>query len=249
MKFDKQKYLSVKQTVIDLIKESHAWETTEGFIADGIICPDIYEKEQIKILVILAESYGYSDSQFIDIEEQMVKDIIGIGDSEVQTPKKVATLLWLLLKSIEKGHEIEWENFPNLLQNNNFNFVQLQEVISKIAWINIKKASKIIDQKENLTTHLDYMDIYNNGSRNKKIIELQIESIAPDLIIVFSDPVIHCLYDNKILGEGIERDTKYVIQTNLKGQKIICMTHPAYVRDWGYESIYQKFQILYEALC
>lgn len=249
MKFDRLKYQQTRQEIINKIKQTHAWEKDEGFIADGIICPDIYEKEELKILVILAESYGYSHSQLVDIEEQPDEDIMGVGNPKVQTPKKIAALLWLLFKSIENGREIEWKDFPEFLQTSDYNFKELQNVLSKIAWINIKKASKIIDDEDNNTTRLDYMEIYNGGIRNKDIIELQINSIAPDLIIVFSNPVIHCLYDNKILGNGIDRQTKYKIQTNSAGQKMIYMNHPSYLTDWGYEGIYETFQILFKSLC
>jgi hypothetical protein len=248
MKFERIKYQKTRQEVIDLIKQTHAWETNEGFIADGIISPDIYEKEELKILVILAESYGYSHCQLVNIEEQPEEDIMGIGNPKVQTPKKIAALLWLLFKSIEAGQEIEWHNFPELLQTNDFNHTELQAVLSKIAWINIKKASKFVDDSDNNSTRLDYMEIYNGGVRNKKIIDLQISSIAANLIIVFSNPVIHFLYDYKLLGDGIDRHTKYKIQTNTAGQKIIYMNHPSYLTDWGYEGIYATFQILYNSL-
>ncbi|MBY0534898.1 MAG: hypothetical protein K2P88_03530 [Chitinophagaceae bacterium] len=249
MKFDRLKYKQTRQEIINLIKQTHAWEIDEGFIADGIICPDIYEKEELKILVILAESYGYSHSQIVCIEEQPNEDFMGVGNPKVQTPKKIAALLWLLFKSIEHGQEIEWRDFPEFLQTSDNNYTELQYALSKIAWINIKKASKIIDDEDNNTTRLDYQEIYNAGTRNKNIIELQIDSIAPDLIIVFSNPVIHCLYDNKILGDGIDRHTKYKIQINSAGQKIIYMNHPSYLADWGYERIYETFRILYKGLC
>jgi hypothetical protein len=248
MKFDKLKYQQTRKEIIDLIKQTHAWETDEGFIADGIICPEIYEKEELKILVILAESYGYSHSRLVNIEEQPDKDIMGVRNPKVQAPKKIAALLWLLFKSIENGKEIEWKDFPKFLQTNNYNYCELQSTLSKIAWINIKKASKIIDNEDNNTTRLDYMEIYNGGNRNKNIIELQINSIAPTLIIVFSNPVIHCLYDNKILGDGINRHTKYKIQTNSAGQKMIYMNHPSFITDWGYKGIYETFQILHKSL-
>jgi hypothetical protein len=75
MKFDKQQYLNDRQQVIQLIKNTHKWDTTEGFIADGIINPAIYEGEKIKILVLLAESYGYHKDGMIDIEDQPEEDI------------------------------------------------------------------------------------------------------------------------------------------------------------------------------
>ncbi len=77
MQFDRTKYLSARQEAINLIKQTHNWGHDEGFIADGIICLDTYEKQELKILVILAESYGYSHSKMVNIEEQLEEDIMG----------------------------------------------------------------------------------------------------------------------------------------------------------------------------
>jgi hypothetical protein len=247
MKFEKLRYQQAKQQVISLIKQTHAWETDEGFIADGIICPEIYEKEKLKILVILAESYGYSNSRdAADIEDQLEDDIMGLNDSKVKTPKKVAALLWLLFKSLENGEAIKWAGFPDFMTTNDFNYKELQAVLSKIAWINLKKASSS-------STKFKEVEIRNAGKRNKEIIELQIQSIAPDLIIAFSYPVIDSLYDNKLLGDGLkprsQEETMFKIQTNTNGQRIFYMTHPSYPVDWAsYESMYDLFQILYTSL-
>ncbi len=80
MSFNKEKYKSEKQNVISLIKQTHDWEKTEGFIADGIINPDIYANQKIKILVLLAESYGYDGHGIVDIEDQEEDDG---GDQEI----------------------------------------------------------------------------------------------------------------------------------------------------------------------
>ena len=50
-----------KQNVIQLIKQTHSWDTTEGFIADGLFNPEEYLKSKIKIAFILGESYGYDE--------------------------------------------------------------------------------------------------------------------------------------------------------------------------------------------
>jgi hypothetical protein len=34
--FDKATYLTANDRIINLIKRSHDWENTEGFIADGV---------------------------------------------------------------------------------------------------------------------------------------------------------------------------------------------------------------------
>ena len=53
MHFDKAAYKKAKERIISLIKGSHDWENTEGFIADGVICPAVYEKQPLRILCIL----------------------------------------------------------------------------------------------------------------------------------------------------------------------------------------------------
>lgn len=249
MQFDRTKYLVARQEVIDLIKQTHKWELDEGFIADGIICVDNYEKQELKILVVLAESYGYSHSKMVDIEEQLEEDIMGVGNPDVKTPKKVATLLWLLFESLETGRKVEYEAFPELLQTSESNYEELQSVLSKIAWINVKKASKIIDDEDNTTTRLDYMEIYNSCNRNKELLDIQIQSIQANLILLFSDPVIHSLYDNRLLGSGFDRNSKYVVHTNESGQVIMNLRHPNYLRDWSYDEIYETYMILYRHLC
>jgi len=84
MYFEKAAYEKANDRIIGLIKASHDWETTEGFIADGVICPDIYEKQPRRILCILAESYGYDGNNLTDIETQPRDDIMGLGNPDVQ---------------------------------------------------------------------------------------------------------------------------------------------------------------------
>ena len=222
MQFHRNKYLLARQDVINLIKQTHNWENDEGFIADGIICLDTYEKQELKILVILAESYGYSHSGMIDIEEQPKEDIMGVGNPTVKTPKKVAALLWLLFKSFQLGRKIDYNEFPKLLQKRDGNYAELQSVLSRIAWINVKKASKIIDDEDNITTRLDYMEIYNACKRNRELLDIQIQSIQANLVLIFSDPVIHSLYDNKLLG--VDRNSNKIPGEHLTGYSNVYLT-------------------------
>ncbi len=89
------------------------------------------------------------------------------------------------------------------------------------------------------------MDIYNSCNRNREVLNIQIQSIEANLILVFSDPVIHSIYDNKLLGTGLDRNSKYVVHANEKGQKIMHLRHPNYLKDWSYDEIYETFIILY----
>ena len=111
-RFDKAAYRAAKDRIVELIKNSHDWKNTEGFIADGVICPDEYEKQSVRILCILAESYGYDGCEVTCIETQPTDDVLGLGSSTVQTPRKLSTLLWLLQQSFEQGFKVKWDAMP-----------------------------------------------------------------------------------------------------------------------------------------
>ena len=242
MNFNKEIYKQEKARVIELIKKTHDWQNTEGFIADGIINPEVYERERIKILVILAETYGYDGNGETDIEDQPNNDFMGISSSLVQTPRKMASLLWLLLNSLDRDSKIDLNEFSEseLFKVNNKTITELQKVMSRIAWINVKKASQPIG------TDQDYVEIYNNAFRNEEILSIQLKSIAPDLVIVCSKPVIDSLYEMEIFGTGID-DKKNKIQKTSNGQRIINVNHPRYFRDWGYVGIYKIFETIYSS--
>jgi hypothetical protein len=242
MKFNKADYKQEKAKVVELIKNSHDWLKTEGFIADGIINPDIYEKEKLKILVILAETYGYDGEEETNIEDQQYKDIMGLSSHTVKSPRKVATLLWLLLKSIEKGSKIPFSDFEKLelFKINDQNDNELHKILLKVAWINVKKAS-------NPEAVQDYDKVYRDAIKNKEIIIRQVESISPDLIIVCSKVVIRSIYEMGILGTGTN-DERYKIQKNKIGQNIINVNHPRYAADWGYRGVYEIFELIHDNL-
>lgn len=248
MKFDIEKYNETKQIVINKIKATHKWETTEGFIADGLIAPEIYSEEKIKIICFLGESYGYDECEIVDIETQLAENILGVGHYRRHTSTKIPILLWLIFESLSRKEKIKWEDFPQLMKSNKENTEVLQNSISKSAWINVKKASKHIDSWGGDATRQDYHEIYNHSIRNQEILKLQFESMSPDLIISCSDPVSDSLVDMGLLGENIEKRKKYQIQTNNLGQQIIQVNHPSYHRDWGYEGIYETFEIIYDAI-
>lgn len=243
MKFDKKQYREEKNNVIELIKKTHDWENTEGFIADGIINPEIYENEKLKVLVLLGESYGYNECGEIEIEDQTTQDILGLKNPTTQTTKKITSLLWLLFKSLEKGEKLSWDEFPYLFEINDNNFEELQTVLLKIAWVNVKKSSKDCEEG----TRQKWKEIASNAYKNYEILQKQLDSIAPELIIVCSEPVMESVNDMGLLGENIQGD-KWKIQHNNKGQKIIYVSHPSYLTDWSYQGVYETFEIIYDGL-
>ena len=248
MNFKIENYVKSRQIVIDKIKATHDWENTEGFIADGLISPNNYEKSKLKIACFLGESYGYDECGVVDIEDQLSKNILGVGEPRRQTSTKIPALLWLIYESLQKKEKVKFNDFPYLLKSNNSNTEILQNAISKCAWINVKKASKHIEDWGDDATRQSYDEIYNHARKNEEILKLQIESIHPDLMIICSDPVFNSLSDMELLGNGIKSNMKYKIQKNEKGQFIIQVNHPSYIRDWGYNGIHETFEIIYDGI-
>src|ERR1700722_10771367 len=132
--FDKAAYQTANYRIIDMIKNSLDWRNTEGFIADGVICPDEYEKQPVRILCILAESYGYEGCGMTPISS----DVLGVAKRDVMTPRKLATLLWLLEHSFQQGSKVKWDDMPWLFRKDKTE--ELNNSLSKVAWINVKKA-------------------------------------------------------------------------------------------------------------
>lgn len=247
MNFDIENYNMTKQIVIDKIKSTYKWETTEGFIADGLISPKIYSNQELKIICLLAESYGYDECLMVDIETQLEDNILGVGVPARKTSTKLSALLWLIYKSIENKKKLTWDDFPFILRGNDENTELLQDAISKSGWINVKKASKHINKWGNGATRQNYHEIYSHAFKNKEILEYQIKSTCPNLIIVCSNPVFDSLNEMELLGEGI-KNQKFVLQQNRLNQFVIYVTHPGYFKDWGYEGIFKTFNIIYDGL-
>ena len=238
--FDKSVYQTARSRVIELIKSSHDWEKTEGFIADGIICPDEYERQRLRILCVLAESYGYAEEGVIDIETQLVDDVMGLGNSSVQTPRKLATLLWLLLTSLTSGEKVQWEDLPCLFQVNPDYTSILQTTLSKVAWINVKKASRAEG------TSMEPEEVYAHALRNREVLRGQLEAIAPHLLIVCGEVPFRALHEAQLLGPEIELGQKWRIQQTEAGPGVLEVTHPSSWR--GYEKLYERFGQIYSQL-
>lgn len=248
MNFKIENYVKYKQIVIDKIKATHDWENTEGFIADGLISPVNYASSDLKIACFLGESYGYDECGVVDIEDQLSKNVLGVGEPHRQTSTKIPALLWLIYESFNKNEKVKWDDVPYLLRSNSANTEMLQNAVSKCAWINVKKASKHIEDWGNDATRQSYDEIYSHARKNEEILKLQIDSIHPDVMIVCSDPVFNSLSDMGLLGVGIKSNMKYKIQKNDSGQLVIQVNHPSYIRDWGYGGIYETFEILYDSI-
>ena len=123
----------------------------------------------------------------------------------------------------------------------------MQEVITKIAWINIRKSSKVVDGS-NSSTKFDKNEIYSFGKTNKEIIVKQITSIKPDIIIACGEPVIYTIVDNELINSNLNKNLKFKFQESMNNPKVMFISHPSYFTDWGYEKVYQTFETIWETL-
>ncbi|MGN6638407.1 MAG: hypothetical protein ACTHJ8_05810 [Mucilaginibacter sp.] len=226
--------------MIQALKKQAKLLDDAGFLVDGIICPDKYGKQQVKVLVVLSECYGYEHCNDVYIENQIKDDILGISKSSTQTAKKIPALLWPVFQSLKEKKKILYDDCPYFFLSNDANGRDLQETLSKIAWINVKKFS-------NDEVSQDDSKIYKSCFDNKELLQLQIDSIAPDLIIVCGNVVINGLRDAKLLGDDL-LTTKNIVQTNKLGQKVIFVNHPSHYGSWGYKSIYALYETIYEEI-
>ena len=92
-----------------------------------------------------------------------------------------------------------------------------------------------------------FIKLYESVKRNDIALDKQVKSICPDLIMVFSRAVFDGLSHWGFLGDNISAE-KGKIQTNEEGTKIVYLSHPSYVKDWGYEPVYELAGKLYDEL-
>ncbi len=247
MGFNKEAYAASRARVIERIKSSYDWENTTGFIADGVLRPEIFEQETLRVLCVLAESYDYEAGAIADLEKQDARrkesDYFGLTNGKAKTSRLLATLLYPLLASRERGAKItlaEWRELPNYIEITAENTAILQNTLAKVAWVNVKKASNCSG-----STRLNPMLVAQHARMNKAILQEQIEAIAADLIMVFGQITFEMMYELKLLGPKVQCGRIGQVQDTGEGPKILELSHPGSIRGWGYDGIYQK----YEAIC
>jgi hypothetical protein len=243
MNFTIEAYYETKSKIVEQIKSTHDWQNSEGFIADGIICPATYAAEPIKILSILAESYGYEGSGCVDIEEQPDSDLMGLTNSTVKTPRRLATMLYILTTSLKRGAKItkeEWHDIPYLLQITKEHTEILQSTLSKIAWINVKKAS-------NPNTRKDSSLVRSHARKNREILKNQIDSVYPDFILIFGNDVFSSLLELNLIPSTCIQGKAGIIQKH-EGKMYVELSHPASSQWMGYSGIYDIYENIFDQI-
>jgi hypothetical protein len=251
MSFDLENYKKTKNEVIEKIKINHPdWEKTEGFIADGLINPTQYNVEDVKIICLLCESYGWSKNKVVNIENQrrpernenesddeykkriLDADLLGLlpqtnnNNKAVETTRNITACLWLLYESLKNNQKVDFSEFESKKMKTSTidNNILLQKTLEKIGWINVKKISRDDGKTQNDTEIMEHFEM------NKEILQLQVQSTSPNLIIALSEPVKKFLQNN----------------TNFLDYEIIFISHPSVW--WSYKDIYEKFNQIYDKI-
>ena len=243
MTFSAKEYAIRQDLIIEEIKACHRWREDEGFIADGVICPEEFEKQRLRILVVLAESYGYHNSCCVDIREQPYDDLMGLTVATVKTPRRLATVLYLLTSSLERGSKItipEWQTMPYLLTVQDDCTGILNDTLARVAWINVKKASSP-------HSHMDPAQVMAHAQRNKDILRHQFQAVAPDLAIICGKEAYSALCHMDLLPAGCDGEQLWKLQHGIPFD-VIAVTHPASQQWMGYPGLYDVYTMLFDQL-
>ncbi|WP_009964527.1 hypothetical protein [Verrucomicrobium spinosum] len=244
MAFEKEKYAAYHQDVIELIKQSHDWENSEGFIADGVINSDTYSQQKLRVLCVLAESYGYDKNGVTDIQSQCAEnDLLGLGSPAVKSVRRLTSLLWALLSSLEHGQEIEETALHGLYRCNPNNLDRLQQTLARLAWINVKKASRADG------TRMDALEVFRHATeRNGSILAKQIDATSPHLIIICGEQPFRALHSLNLLGENVHLGKKLQLQGGENGPLVVELSHPA-ARTWNsYKKLHTILSTLFQSI-
>jgi len=237
--FNRAFYDNSQKEVQELIRETLSdWKNTNNFLVDGIRNIDAYEQQQLKVLVLLGEPYGFDKCGTVSIVGKMFNDLAMDGIKKVPSNRKVGALLWLIFKSIQENRALSPDSVGKLFTKHN----ELLQALEKAAWVNVKKQFN-----NSGSSRQSNQEICEHAKKNEAVLRKQIKSISPDLIIVCSNPVIESVINMRLLGD-VALKTKNVVHQNSDGQKIIHVSHPSYYPHWGYNGIFNTYKIIFDYL-
>jgi len=235
--FNRTFYDNSQMEVQELIRKTlFDWKNTDNFLVDGIRKVDTYENQAIKILVLLGEPYGFGRCGTVSIVGDMFAKLALDGIKKVPSNRKIGALLWLIFKSIEENRALSPDCVGKLFTKHD----ELLKALEKAAWVNVKKQFN-----NSGSSRQNNQEILDHAKKNEVVLRKQIKSIAPDLIIVCSNPVIESVINMRLLGDVVLK-AKNVVHQNSDGQKIIHLSHPSYYPHWGYNSIFKTYKIIYD---
>ena len=211
--FKKTVYESEFADMIRILKNSDEWKKSNGktFVFDGIVNTETYTTQHLKILVILSEPY--SDREWDAVLQNQIDDKIHLNNlKKVPAVKNIAKLISAIFESLATENK-------SVLPNIDFGIETMLSNFKKVAWINIKKTSRIGSSSQN------YIEILKHAATNQDLLRRQIKSIAPDLILICGNAAIDSVLKFNLLNAG--RDLPFEAVREVNSQKIICLHHPS----------------------
>jgi len=167
---------------------------------------------------------------------------MGLGSPSVKTVRRLASMLWLLQSSLEIGVKHNGQDLPRFFRTDDENVARLQSVLSQVAWVNVKKASRAEGTK--MIPH----EVHEHALRNKEILRKQIASCAPHLVIVCGEVPFRALHGLQLLRNNIELGQRMQLQVGDSLPWVLETSHPAY-RVWGwYKGLYDIYYTIYDQL-
>ncbi|MDN3594653.1 hypothetical protein [Zunongwangia endophytica] len=193
----------MEETRLFIEKELKLRYPEATLVDDGILVPEIFKKQEKKVLFLLKETFG---------DYNQIK-----GTQDIYNGK--SSPFWT-----------NFFNWTNAVNNSGLSFLEknriseITKTIDNVAYINIKKLNE--NRKKSV-----YNDIISYARKDKDLLEFQIESINPDIIFVSQTTLdaykIIYGYDKLILIDFIECG-KVTFKLYKHGcRKIIKTFHPS----------------------
>lgn len=202
-----------------------------GFIEDGIICPDEWFSAEKKVMFFLKEAYNGDSTSSIDInaKNSKNKNFGNVGNSSVTK--------WIYKHSLEKNHPIrstwyrisEWTYgilHTTIEERADYNSKENAMTKTERKWIN--QSSIVNIKKSDGKKRTNHTDLAHYSKHDAKFLRSQIELISPDVIICGNTGR---YLNNVFVGENFNigngnKDWVYKRQISGKGVIIIDYYHP-----------------------
>jgi len=191
---------------LELLKEYKFFmnERNRGnYSIDGAINIDKWDATKYKILFVLKETAGYQNCNIFELQDELKNVWLAFKKGKRQNPtyKNVAWLAKSLQIALENDRILTQVEVESL----DITSKSLIEAIDYCAIINIKKYSN-----SNPDGRSYDKDIRLEFCANRKLLEWQIKTLSPNVIVAGSNVVWECLSNKR---DGLYKD---IITSNLK---------------------------------
>lgn len=210
-------------------------EGKDVFVLDGIVKPDEWIKQRVKILFILKEAYDSSEKQKEGLNVWDEIEWISRQTGKINSKNKTFRRIYQWVKAILEQKIYSEVSEPNWNDG----------TLDKIAVINIKKT--------NGKSRSDFNDLREHAERHGKELLIQIELINPDVIVCGNTCWLLDIVLENVSGEMIRKTkndlwkykTKSLFKNNKKEVTVIDFWHPSCIKNE--ECLYKKLVKSYNA--